>query len=77
MEAGFITAGGTYGAFADTSEQYVGAILVGLGGAVLGLGYAFFSDTWEIGEEMYPEYYLAGKSEADKLFTILKIMGVL
>jgi hypothetical protein len=30
-----------------------------------------------MGEEMYPEYYLAGKSESDKLLTILEIMGVL
>jgi len=77
MEAGFITAGGIYGSFADSREQYVGAIFVGLGGAVLGLGYAIFSDIGDMGEEMYPEYYLAGKSEADKLLTILEIMGVL
>ena len=28
-------------------------------------------------EEIYPEYYFAGKSEQDKLLTILKIMGVI
>ena len=77
MEAGFITAGGVFGAFADTSEEYRLAFLGGLGGAVLGLGYSLFSDIWDTGEEMYPEYHLAGKSESDKLFTILELMGVL
>jgi hypothetical protein len=76
MEAGFMTAGGIYGVFAESREQYVGAIFAGLGGAVLGLGYAFYSDIWAMGEEVYPEYDLAGKSEADKLMTILEIMGV-
>lgn len=77
METGFMMSGGVFGALADSREQYGRAIVAGLGGAVLGLGYAFFSDTWEMGEEMYPEYYLAGMNESDKLLTILKLMGVL
>jgi hypothetical protein len=77
MEAGFMISGGAFGALADSSEEYGMAIVAGLGGAVLGLGVAFFSDTWEMGEEMYPEFYLAGMSEADKLLTILELMGVL
>jgi hypothetical protein len=77
MEAGFITAGGSVGLIADSSREYGLAMVAGLGGAVLGLGYAFLSDIWETGEEMYPEYYLAGMQESEKLLTILELMGVL
>jgi hypothetical protein len=77
MEAGFMISGGVFGALADSSQQYGIALVAGLGGAVLGLGTAFFSDTWEMGEERYPEFYLAGMSETDKLLTILELMGVL
>ena len=76
MELGFIAAGGTCGAFANYSEQYAGAFVAGLGGALLGLGYAFFEDIWMTGEEIYPEYYLAGKSESEKLRTVFELMGV-
>jgi hypothetical protein len=77
MEAGFITAGGSVGLIADSRREYGLAMVAGLGGAVLGLGYAFLSDIWETGEEMYPEYYLAGMQESEKLLTILELMGVL
>ena len=76
MEAGFITAGGAVGALADTRREYGFAIAAGLGGAVLGLGYSLFSDIRETGEEMYPQYYLSGMKESEKLITILKLMGV-
>jgi len=76
MEAGFIATGGTCGAFANYSAQYAGAFLAGMGGALLGLGYAFFADIWMTGEEIYPEYHLVGKSESEKLRTILELMGV-
>ena len=77
METGFITAGGAFGALADTREQYGLAMVGALGGALLGIGVAFFSDVWDLGEEVYPEYYLAGMNEADRLLTILELMGVL
>jgi hypothetical protein len=77
MEVGFMMTGGVFGALADSSGEYGLAMVAGLGGAVLGLGSAFFSDVWETGEEMYPEYYLAGMKESEKLLTILELMGVL
>jgi len=76
MEAGYIMAGGVAGAFATSSAGYGLAFIGGLGGAVIGLGYSFFYDVWELGEEMYPEYLLDGKSESEKLRTIFEIMGV-
>ncbi|UCF97836.1 MAG: hypothetical protein JSV89_22140 [Spirochaetaceae bacterium] len=76
-EAGFITAGGVMGILADSSETYALAIGVGILGAVAGVGSAFFSDIWELGEERYPEYDLTVMSETEKLRTILQLMGVL
>jgi hypothetical protein len=76
MEIGYITAGGAFGVLADTRGEYGLAFLGGLGGALLGLGSAVFSDIGETGQQMYPEYYLDGKSESEKLRTILQIMGV-
>ena len=76
MEAGYIVAGGVFGAFASTSGGYGLAFLGGLGGAVVGLGYSLFSDIWDMGDDMYPEYYLEGKSESEKLRTIMELMGV-
>lgn len=78
-EAGFIIAGGALGARAESSGQYALALGLGIVGAVVGIGAAFFSnaDVWELGEEMYPEYDLSVMSEPDKLLTVTKIMGVL
>ncbi len=76
-EIGFIAVGGTIGAFADDSLEYALAIGAGVGGALVGVGCAFFSDVWQMGDEMYPEYYLAGMSEPDQMLTILRLMGVL
>jgi hypothetical protein len=76
-EMGFIAAGGIAGAIADESLEYTLAIGGGLLGALVGVGCAFFSDVWQMGDEMYPEYYLAGMSEPDQMLTILRLMGVL
>jgi hypothetical protein len=77
MEAGFMMTGGIAGGFAESREQYGLAIVAGLGGALLGFGAAFFSDVWELGEDMYPEHYLAGMDDSEKLLTILRLMGAL
>ena len=76
MEFGYILSGGVFGALATTSGGYGLAFLVGLGGAVVGLGGSFYYDIPQTGEEMYPEYILDGKSESEKLRTIFEIMGV-
>jgi hypothetical protein len=44
METGFMMTGAVFGALADTREQYGLAIVGGLGGALPGVGVAFFSD---------------------------------
>jgi len=76
MEAGYILAGGAFGAFATTSGGYRLALLGGLGGAALGLLGSFYYDIPQMGDQMYPEYILDGKSESEKLRTIFVIMGV-
>jgi hypothetical protein len=76
MEAGYIIAGGAFGALATTRGGYGLAFLGGLGGALLGLGAAVYVGIGETGEDMYPEYILDGKSESEKLRAVLELMGV-
>jgi hypothetical protein len=76
MEIGYIMIGGIFAAFATTSGSYGLAFLGGLGGAVMGLSGSLHYGIPETGEQMYPEYVLDGKSEAEKLRTIFEITGV-
>jgi hypothetical protein len=75
-EIGYIMGVGIFGALAETKGQYGFAFLGGLGTALVSLGYAALSGIGETGQEMYPEYNLDGKSEPEKLRTILELMGV-
>jgi hypothetical protein len=76
-EAGFIIGGGTMGILADSRGDYGLAIGLGIVGALAGVGSTLFSDVWDLGDQMYPEYNFSEMNEADKLHTVLTLMGVL